>query len=262
MNYRKMTCFLAALIAVMTCAVWAAEQQQAQSLDVKLTILGGQVKLTRVGKVLSDVITSGSPLYAGDLLETLRESKAELVYGDGTRMRIKPLTMVELQPTALKVFKGQTWFKFVKRGSEFVIETPSLVAGIRGTMFDVAVSSRGKSVLSVVEGAVAVRGKNAYGAETMVRRGKATSCAIGEEPSSTYAFNVEKKQAEWKDADWASASEVDINALYIKYFNLKSEYGPNDSRTAEAFKRFEEAQKAKALKKAKTAPADSAEKNK
>ncbi|MBP7632759.1 FecR domain-containing protein [Candidatus Ozemobacteraceae bacterium] len=248
MNIRKMMSFVAVLIAVLSCASWAAEAQM-QPLDVKLSIIGGQVKLTRVGKVLSDVITAASPLFAGDLIETLRESKAELVYGDGTRMRIKPMTMVELQPTALKVFKGQTWFKFVKRGSEFLIETPSLVAGIRGTVFDVAVSSRGKSVLSVVQGAVAVRGKNGSGQEMLVKGGKATSCSVGEELSQAYDFNVEKKNAEWKDADWAGASEADINALYINYFNLKSEYGANDSRTIEAFKRFEEAQKAKALKK-------------
>ncbi|HOT30506.1 MAG TPA: FecR family protein [Candidatus Ozemobacteraceae bacterium] len=248
MNIRKMMCFIAVLIAVMSCASWAAEQQM-QPLDVKLSIIGGQVKLTRVGKVLSDVITAASPLFAGDLIETLRESKAELVYGDGTRMRIKPMTMVELQPTALKVFKGQTWFKFVKRGSEFLIETPSLVAGIRGTIFDVGVSSRGKSVLSVVEGAVAVRGKNGSGREMLIEGGKATSCSVGEDLDQAYSFNVAKKNAEWKDADWAGASESDINALYINYFNLKSEYGANDSRTIEAFKRFEEAQKAKALKK-------------
>lgn len=248
MNVRKMMCFIAVLIAVMSCASWAAEQQL-QPLDVNLSIIGGQVKLTRVGKVLSDVITAASPLYPGDLIETLRESKAELVYGDGTRMRIKPMTMVELQPTALKVFKGQTWFKFVKRGSEFLIETPSLVAGIRGTVFDVAVSSRGKSVLSVVQGAVAVRGKNGSGQEMLVKGGTATSCSVGEELASAYAFNVEKKNAEWKDADWAGVSEEDINALYINYFNLKSEYGANDARTVEAFKRFEEAQKAKNLKK-------------
>jgi len=253
MDYRKIMCFLVALIAVMTCATWAAEHQLLP-LDVKLNIVGGQVKLTRVGKVLSDVINTGSPLFAGDLIETLRESKAELVYGDGTRMRIKPLTMVELQPTALKVFKGQTWFKFVKRGSEFMIETPSLVAGIRGTVFDVAVNSHGKSVLSVVEGAVVVHGKNDSGDEQLVKGGNATHCASGEEPVAPYQFNLEKKNAEWKDSEWACASDIDINALYIKYFNLKSEYGADDSRTIEAFKRFEEAQKTKSARKHDASP--------
>lgn len=249
MDYRRMLCFIAAFVAIMTCASWAAEQQ-VQPLDVKLNIIGGQVKLTRVGKVLSDVLNAGSPLFAGDLIETLRESKAELVYGDGTRMRIKPLTMVELQPTALKVFKGQTWFKFVKRGSEFLIETPSLVAGIRGTVFDVAVNSRGKSVLSVVEGAVAVRGRNGAD-EQLVATGKATHCLTGEDPVAPYAFNVEKKNAEWLDTDWTSAADGDVNALYIEYANLKGQYGPDDARTREAYKRFEQAQKAKAQKKAK-----------
>jgi|GEM_PF-683409 len=237
-------------------SAWA-EGPAGQLLDVKLNILNGQVKLTRVGKTLSDVLNTGCSLSAGDLVETLRESKAELLYGDGTAMRIKPLTMVEVQLNSLKIFKGQSWFKFTKRGTEFVIETPSLVAGIRGTVFDVSVSSRGRSVLSVMEGAVAIKGKSSTASEVTVKAGFASHCDSSQTPVTPYKFNEARKALEWKEMDWISGKSNDLNQLYLNYSNLRKEYGEEDPRTIEARTIFEEAQKTKQIThKSKTKSAD------
>lgn len=246
MKKRAMWCFLLAMVVAMPFSTQAAGP--AQPLDVNLNIISGQVKLTRVGQTMSDVISKGVPLFSGDLLETMRESKAELVYGDGTVMRVKPLTLLEVQPTALKVFKGKTWFKFVKRGSEFVIETPSLIAGIRGTEFDVAVNSRGKSVLSVMDGAVEVRGGNGKGAKKLVRKGYATHCQPGEEATTPYTFNLGKKSAEWRANEWAQVADGDVNQLFINYMNMKNTYGDDDQRTQEVLQKMEKARKAEQKK--------------
>ena len=235
MDYRKMACFLVLVLTLCASSVVAAERQ-AQPLEVKLRILSGQIKLTRVGQTLADVINKGVPLYSGDLIETLRESRAELLYKDGTKMRLKSRTLVEVRPAALKVFKGKTWYKFTKRGSEFQIETPSLVAGIRGTIFDVAVNSKGKSILSVMEGAVAVRGK-ASGRGLLLRKGFATHCSQGDELVNAYRFNTKMKDKEWNEADWKPADESDISQRFINYLNLKGEYGSNDPRTQEILDR-------------------------
>ncbi|MBF0408139.1 MAG: FecR domain-containing protein [Candidatus Riflebacteria bacterium] len=230
------------LIAVLLCFMTAASAEDAQKpMDVKLDIMSGQVKLTRVGKTLSDVFTSGFPLFHGDIVETMRESKAELTYADGTVMRMKPLTKIEVQPNSLKVFKGQSWFKFTKRGTEFLIETPSLVAGIRGTIFDIAVTSKGKSMLSVMEGGVAVRGSK--GGEVIVETGSAVNCEPGDEPGKLYKFNLDKKQKEWSETEWMSASGGDVEQFFINYLNLKAEYGPDDPRTREAQRCLEEARR-------------------
>jgi len=240
-----MLSFLLMSFLVVTTLAFGADDV-ATPLDVKLGIVAGQVKLTRVGKTLSDLYSQGFPVYHGDIIETMRESKAELQYSDGTIMRLKPLTKVEIQATSLKVFKGQSWFKFTKRGSEFVVETPSLVAGIRGTVFDVAVTSRGKSVVSVMQGRVAVRGKKG-GDEVLLDQGKASHCEIGKEPVKAYDFDAEKKSDEWLEVDWDAMGvhNSDAQTRYITYLNLKSEYGENDSRTVEALKLFEQARKAK-----------------
>ncbi|MBF0544917.1 MAG: FecR domain-containing protein [Candidatus Riflebacteria bacterium] len=216
-------------------------QDAPKPIDVKINIVTGQVKLTRVGKTLSDVFTSAFPLYAGDIIETMRESKAELTYADGTNMRMKPLTKIQVQDSTLKVFKGQTWYKFTKRGTEFLIETPSLVAGIRGTVFDISVTSKGKSMLSVMEGKVAVKGTK--GNEVLVDQGAAVNCEPGGEPSNTYTFNIEKKKNEWLEGEWLSASGGDLEQYFINYLNLKAEYGPQDPRTLDAQRQLEDAKK-------------------
>lgn len=233
-------CFLFSLSATM------AEPVTLVPLDAKLEIVSGQIKLTRVGSTKTDVITQGCELFSGDLLETLRESKAILIYADGTNMRIKERTLVEVQPMSIKVFKGKTWYKFTKRGTEFRIETPTLIAGIRGTEFEVAVSSRKKASISVVEGAVAVnsivRGRGA-----LLRPGMATHCEPGSQLVAPYKFNVDMKKAEWAAADWqkAASGPEDVNRLFIKYLNFKNEYGIDDSRTIEAQQALEGAKKSK-----------------
>ncbi len=236
---RTYLCFLIICFVFSFSALYA-ENSQLIALDAKLEILGGQVKLTRVGNTKTDIVTQSVDLFAGDLLETLRESKATLTYSDGTIMRIKERTLVEVQPMSIRVFKGKTWYKFTKRGTEFKIETPTLVAGIRGTEFEIGVSSRKKSSLSVTEGAVSVKSLKSN-KKMLIRKGFATHCEAGSDPVSPYKFNVDKKNAEWTGAEWAkTAQKEDINTRYFKYINLKYEYGEEDPRTQEALKSFQE----------------------
>lgn len=249
MRNRTLILWLAAFLLGGTLGAWAQETAP-QPLDVKLNIVAGQVKLTRVGKTLSDVLTTGVPLFPGDLIETMRESKAELVYGDGATMRIKPQTLLEVQPFSLKIFKGKMWHKFTKRGTEFVIDTPSLVAGIRGTVFDVAVTSRGKAILSVMEGKVQVAGKTGSRRKFLVPAGSSSHADPGCDPVPPYKFNLKTKNAEWVDTDWVGGDKS-VDQLFLNYVNLKGEYGENDPRTVEAHRQFVEAQKAKSARPAK-----------
>jgi len=238
-------CFLFVCFMLLLTSVWAADGSKLVALDARLDIISGQVKLTRVGSTKTDVVTKSVELFAGDLLETLRESKATLVYGDGTVMRLKERTLIEVQPLSLKVFKGKTWYKFTKRGTEFKIETPTLVAGIRGTEFEVAVGSRKRTSISVTEGAVAVKSRKSQRG-MLLRSGFATHCDIDPDMVKPYKFNVELKNAEWSASDWQANGDTNaINRMFIKYLNLKYEYGDSDSRTQDALKQLESAKKQK-----------------
>lgn len=244
---RTVMCFLMSLFVLTLSAVSA--ETQLIALDAKLEILAGEVKLTRVGSEKSDIINRSCQLYAGDLLETLKDSKTILTYNDGTTMKVKEKTIVEVQPTSVRVFKGKTWYKFTKRGTEFKIETPSLVAGIRGTEFEVAVSSKQKTVVSVVEGAVAAN--SLVGGNTEVlKMGEAVSCEKDMNLSAKINFDVKAKMAEWNGADWEVAADEAWKALSIDYLMLKSQYGEDDPKTIEAKKKYQKAYN-KAQKKSK-----------
>ena len=250
---RTVMCFLIALF-VMTLSIASAETQLIM-LDAKLEILAGQVKLTRVGSTKTDVISRSCQLYAGDLLETLKDSRTVLTYSDGTTMRVKERTLIEVQPMSVRVFKGKTWYKFTKRGTEFKIETPSLVAGIRGTEFEVAVTSRQKTVVSVMEGAVAANSK-AGGDTEVLKMGEAVSCEKDKALSSKCSFDVESKLAEWNSNEWQEVAGTDLNSLFLEFMNLRNEFGPDDPRTMEAKAAFDKASaeaKKSASKKVKKA---------
>ena len=238
---KRLTRYFLMFSFILSCALAFAEAPQLVELDARLEIVAGQVRLTRVGSTKTDVINSSINLCAGDLLETLRESRAVLKYADGTEMRIQPRTLVEVQPMSIRVFKGKTWYRFVKRGSEFRIETPTLVAGIRGTEFEVAVTSRQKSFVMVLEGAVAVNNVGAESGGMLLRPGFATHSEPGSDLAPAYQFNLERKKAEWEARSWEpNGGADDINRLFIRYLNLKNEYGDDDARTQEALELFNE----------------------
>ena len=243
---RTVMCFLMSLFVLTLSAVSA--ETQLVALDAKLEILAGQVILTRSGSDKGDVISRSCQLYAGDLLETLKDSRTILSYNDGTTMKIKENAIVEVQPTSVRVFKGKTWYKFTKRGTEFKIETPSLVAGIRGTEFEVAVSSRQKTVVSVVEGAVAANSV-AGGNTELLKMGEAISCEKDKPLSSKANFDVEAKMAEWNGSEWNTANSNNLNELFTEWLRLKNKYGEEDERTIRAITKFQKAKKAAEMKK-------------
>lgn len=212
MKKRALICFMILSFSLAITSA-RAEPRKPTALEVQLTILEGKVKLTRSGLDGSRILAKSFPLYPKDRIETLTKCRAVLSYKDGTQMRMKPNTIVELQVNSLHVKKGKTWYKFTKRGSEFIISTPSLVAGIRGTEFDVAVSQTGKSMVSVLEGAVAVRGSK--GEEVVVDDGFAVNCYVNSSPTSPYAFSKERKSAEWSDLEWMSPDQILIKGVSI-----------------------------------------------
>ncbi len=172
------------------------------ALDAKLVIVSGLVKLTHADSNEADFVDESCQLYSGDVIETLSDAKAKLSYSDGTSMRIKEKTLVEVQPKSIRIFKGSTWHKFTKRGTEFRIETPSFVAGIKGTEFEVKVDSA-KSSLSVFEGAVAVRGNNS--GDVLLAEGKETYCDAKGNVSDAKDFNVTLKKSSWYISEWNSS---------------------------------------------------------
>jgi hypothetical protein len=106
------------------------------------------------------------PLYPGDEVKTGADGKVEIQYNDGHIIRLAENTRVKLNDRGkgpgLLVSLGRIWSRFKKMTgpSKFEIETPTVVAGIRGTIVLAEVNEDGVADVSVQEGEVELRVKH------------------------------------------------------------------------------------------------------
>ncbi len=119
------------------------------------------------------LLTVGDTVPPGWVAETGADAKLELEVPGPARVLLDPLTAVVIQPEnqlkhgdgtsvrpALRVNLGTVIVHLLKNAArlmEFYIETPTAVAGVRGTIFAVEVSAEAKTRVSVWEGRVAVQ---------------------------------------------------------------------------------------------------------
>ncbi len=149
-SFLVLLCLLASLPA-------PAETQPAANLS----IYTGECRVWRQGKL--DDAEVGQPLFAGDSVLTGKESKAELAFLDGTSVRISENARLLVQQAdtlrSLKLLWGKLWAKVAKLSSahsRFQVETPTAVAGVRGTEFRVEVDPDSATRVAVEEGEVEV----------------------------------------------------------------------------------------------------------
>jgi hypothetical protein len=107
-------------------------------------------------------------VFLNDQLRTGTESSAELLWANGGVLRIAELSTLAVteQPKeenstepGVKALKGRVWANMQKisnTGKKFSIESPTAVAGIRGTVFRVDVGADSSTDVLVYEGKVAV----------------------------------------------------------------------------------------------------------
>ena len=120
----------------------------------------GRLSLTHQGK--RNPARGGEALYEGDRLETGPFSRAGLLL-DGHRLEMGPgseLLLVEVRSPEryrLSLWLGRLWLAVETRlGLDFRVETPAAIAGVRGTVFSVAVAGDGTTIIGVEEGTVVV----------------------------------------------------------------------------------------------------------
>jgi hypothetical protein len=158
-------------------------------------------------------LEEGKLVRAGDLLQTGPASSVELRWvrwAGGMRIKIGPNTLFKITrsivnrsthdtQSRLRVDMGRIWVRLRERltgKSKFEVETPTVVAAVRGTVFSVAVGEDGASHVEVLEGEVAVAGRD--GAATTLTAGSRTVIAPGQEGLDTYPLTPEDV-AQWHE---------------------------------------------------------------
>jgi hypothetical protein len=109
---------------------------------------------------------SGTKVYAKDQVRTSSASSAEIRWANGGTLRIaekSAMTVKELTEKAVapdvKMLSGKVWAnmkKITNSGNKFSVESPTAVAGIRGTVFRLDVGADTATDVLVYEGKVAV----------------------------------------------------------------------------------------------------------
>jgi hypothetical protein len=161
----------------------------------------GKAEVLRDGTGAPAALEAGKLVHAGDVIHTGADGAVELRWArwaGGMRIKIGPNTKFtvkravrnrtkETEESVLRVDEGTVWVRLRKAlsgKSKFEVETPTAVAAVRGTIFQVTVDEYGETRISVWEGTVAVAPAN--GSEVNVTEGTALTAgeAVGGPPQA------------------------------------------------------------------------------
>jgi Flp pilus assembly protein TadD len=140
-------------------------------------------------------------LSGGDVIQTGPKSTVVLVFADGSRYTLKPNTravipVVRSGARRVRLERGGILVRMQRqKGYDTAVETPSAVAGVRGTTFQVEVDEAGGSTLTVVEGLIEF--KNDHGAvfvgtneQSVAQPGQAPTRPVVVDPAGEIAWEA------------------------------------------------------------------------
>ena len=138
-------------------------------IEVKLLIHKGDFTIN--GQAVAKVSPDGVGLRDRDLIETSLGFKGQLVWPDGTKVKVDPQSNLVVHSERLELKVGKIWLQVAKRpGRTFSVETPLAVAAVKGTSFDVVHRIDVGSLVKVYEGIVGVTDKDGDGKSVDLER--------------------------------------------------------------------------------------------
>jgi hypothetical protein len=183
-------------------------------------------------------------IQVGDLIKTIGGSKAELIFSENARVLLKSSSKLkiiknksgEVAYKKVKLSVGEIIVKFINEGikkKEFEVETPSAVAGVRGTLFSVKVGEDKQIKVAVREGRVEVA--NSAG-KVMVGAGELAQVKNKKVKAKVDKLNL-KEQSKWnEEKEWLKDIDKwskEIKAKHQKEIKEKAKDRVKDNRNYE-----------------------------
>lgn len=156
MRQQRAFCFLVTLLALLPLAAAAAAGSPAATVQR----VSGTLTVRRQGVAALAPLAARGALYVGDLVGTGPDSRASLLFRDGSQARLNANSAIEvLPPTSVgrgyqglfRAVTGEVWSR-LRPGK--AVQTPSAIGGVRGTEFHLRVGEDDTVVLTVLDGAV------------------------------------------------------------------------------------------------------------
>lgn len=162
---------------------------------VQVAFYMGKATIIRNGKSIP--VKTGLEVKSGDIIQTGPQGLVELVYNDNSRVIVREKSRVRIGTQSIHdsenpaLILGVVTGKFQKimKGSH-KIYTPTAICAVRGTEYDVAVSSTGDTRVSVTEGTVDVN--NSEGS-VQLSKGEDAEADVSEKPDK----EEREKLSEW-----------------------------------------------------------------
>ncbi len=139
------------------------EENYLEVATMTLKIDAGTVHIKYAGSSEWQKVTDQHiAIYVGDKIKTSDDAEGVSVTfsSDNTFLAIKPDAEVEFFEGQLMIRRGDVYVRVQKRGSQFLVITPTCAVGVRGTEFEVAVNPNKITKTYLYEGVVETRNGN------------------------------------------------------------------------------------------------------
>ena len=165
--------------------LWAQTPAGPGKTEPELLTIEGKVEVSIVGSTAWTPARTNQVLRVGERLRTGLRSRATLRLSDKSVFRINELTTLKIQPPprssnapVLDLGSGSTYFFSREKPAAVEFRTPLASGAIRGTEFHLAVAEDGRTVLSLLDGLVALNSERGQidlktGEEGIVEPGQA-----------------------------------------------------------------------------------------
>ncbi|MEW6619183.1 MAG: FecR family protein [bacterium] len=167
MMYKKQFIFMVIFLSLLSSLALANKD-----LGVTITKVSGECEVLRAGEVKWIKAKVDMRLYINDRIRTKFISQATIEFDDGTTIEMYENTTIDIKELFEETQTGKTksemklWLgkilgtveKLKTRDSEFNIQTPVAIIGIRGTKLEVEVGKQGETTCKVHTGVVRMRG--------------------------------------------------------------------------------------------------------
>lgn len=131
----------------------------------KINFLIGNIQIIKKNSHQLFSARVNSPLFVGDRVETKKESRCEIMYDNGNVVRLDENSIYRIasieenkRKTESELSFGKLWANIVKLfggGQSFIVKTPTAVAAVRGTIYQIQQDSI-SSAFKVYDGSIGV----------------------------------------------------------------------------------------------------------
>lgn len=198
------TRLIAIALAAALIAVAAVPMPALAAEEVALVVqLRGKALVERDGQDTFEAIIK-SPIERLDIIETLRKSRAKMLFKDESVMTLGPKSRASVETfirdtegtgtTVFNLMSGQ--MRTVVGKTKFEVHTPTVVAAARGTVIEFTVAMRGNKSVTVVtclEGTVEIRSTDpAAQGSLMLQAGKTITVMEGQNPANMEPMDTDQ----------------------------------------------------------------------